>query len=307
MPELVSCGECLVDMVPDERGCFCPHPGGAPANVAVSAARLGVSAAFVGKRGQDPFGELLQQHLGDGGVDTSGFTSTREALTALAFIQYGEGKIPDFRFYRNPGADELLRPQDIPTGLLDAARVFHFGSISLYSEPAAGATRAAADKVRAHGGVVSYDPNLRPALMETRPGALEAARSAIERAHILKASAEELLQLTGTESEDRALGHLFDHGVRLVAVTRGAEGATVATPTSRVDLGGESVAVVDTTGAGDAFTAALLAGVIERHLGADQLADLHEDTVRALGAWANRVAAQSTTQTGATQGVRRPT
>ncbi|MFA9461381.1 carbohydrate kinase family protein [Thiohalorhabdus sp. Cl-TMA] len=306
MAELVTCGECLVDMVPDANGCFCPHPGGAPANVAVDASRLGLSAAFVGKRGDDAFGEILQAYLADGGVDTSGFTVTREALTALAFIQYRDGQVPEFSFYRSPGADELLRPQDFPPRLLDGAKAFHFGSISLYSEPAAGATRAAADKVRAHGGLVSYDPNLRPALMNTRPGALEAARSAIGRAHILKASGEELAQLTGLAREDQALTYLFEHGVRLVAITRGPDGATLTTSAVRVDLASEPVAVVDTTGAGDAFTAALVTGVLERGLEPPDLEALDRETLHALCQWANRVAALATTRTGATRGIQRP-
>ena len=306
MPELITCGECLIDMVPDDRGCFCPHPGGAPANVAVAGARLGLRSAFVGKRGDDAFGERLERHLASCGVDTSAFTATREAMTALAFIQYRDGQVPEFRFYRNPGADELLRPQDIPRSLLEDARVFHFGSISLYSEPAAGATRAAADKVRAAGGMVTYDPNLRPAIMETRPGSLEAARSAVGRAHVVKASAEELPQLTGLDDEDKALAYLFDHGARLAAVTRGAEGATVATARVRVDVPGESVTPVDTTGAGDAFTAALIVGLVERDTGPDGLAHLSEEALAALGRWANRVAALSTTHAGATEGLQRP-
>ena len=306
MPELIACGECLIDMVPDDHGCFCPHPGGAPANVAVAAVRLGRSAAFVGKHGEDVFGERLQAHLNGCGVDTSAFTATREAKTALAFIQHRDGAVPEFRFYRDPGADEMLRPQDVPARLLDGARAFHFGSISLYSEPAAGATRAAADKVRAAGGLVSYDPNLRPAIMETRHGALEAAQSAIPRAHVIKVSGEELLKLSGMTTETDALAYLFDHGVRLAAVTRGPDGATVANARERADIAGERVEVVDTTGAGDAFTAGLLAGLLEQGLGPADLAGLDRATLAALGGWANRVAASSTTQAGATEGLTRP-
>lgn len=306
MPDLITCGECLIDMVPDDGGCFCPHPGGAPANVAVAAVRLGLSVAFAGKRGEDEFGGILQEHLEAGGVDTTAFTATREAKTALAFIQYSAGQVPAFSFYRDPGADEMLRPQDIPARLLDATRAFHFGSISLYSEPAAGATRAAADKVRAAGGLVSYDPNLRPAIMETRHGALEAAQSAVPRAHVIKISSEELLKLSGMADESQALAYLFDHGVRLAAVTRGPDGATLATEATRADVPGERVEVVDTTGAGDAFTAALLTGLLERGLGPHHLAGLDAATLRDLGTWANRVAAASTTRAGATEGLTRP-
>lgn len=306
MPELIACGECLIDMVPDDRACFCPHPGGAPANVAVAAARLGPTAAFVGKRGDDTFGQRLQDHLARCGVDTTAFTATGEAKTALAFIQHRAGAVPEFSFYRDPGADEMLRPQDVPARLLDGARAFHFGSISLYSEPAAGATRAAADKVRAAGGLVSYDPNLRPAIMATRHGALEAAQSAIPRAHLVKVSSGELLQLTGMADEAAGLAYLFDHGVRLAAVTRGADGATLATGRERVDIAGEAVTVVDTTGAGDAFTAGLLTGLLERGLGPGDLASLEAETLATLGGWANRVAAASTAQAGATEGLTRP-
>jgi fructokinase len=306
MAELVTCGECLIDMVPDERGCFCAHPGGAPANVAVAAVRLGRSAAFVGKRGDDLFGARLHDHLQRCGVDTTAFTATREAKTALAFVQHGAGAVPEFSFYRDPGADEMLRPQDVPARLLDSARAFHFGSISLYGEPAAGATRAAADKVRAAGGLVSYDPNLRPAIMATRHGALEAAQSAIPRAHVIKVSSEELLKLSGMTAEADALAYMLDHGVRLVAVTRGPDGATLANARARADIAGEAVAVVDTTGAGDAFTAGLLTGLLEQGLGPADLAALDRATLAGLGGWANRVAASSTTQAGATEGLVRP-
>lgn len=306
MADLIACGESLIDMVPDDQGCFCPHPGGAPANVAVAAVRLGRSAAFVGKRGEDAFGELLQDHLAQCGVDTTAFTATREAKTALAFIQHRAGRVPEFSFYRDPGADEMLRPQDVPARLLDATRAFHFGSISLYSEPAAGATRAAADKVRAAGGLISYDPNLRPGIMATRHGALEAAQSAIPRAHVIKVSSEEILQLSGMTDEAAAMAYLFDHGVRLAAVTRGPDGATLANPRGKVEIPGETVSVVDTTGAGDAFTAGLLTGLLERGLAPDDLAGLETDTLASLGQWANRVAAASTTRAGATEGLTRP-
>ncbi|HKL78500.1 MAG TPA: carbohydrate kinase [Gammaproteobacteria bacterium] len=306
MSDLITCGECLVDMVPDEDGCFCPHPGGAPANVAVAAARLGTRSAFVGKRGADHFGDLLLAHLRDNGVDTRAFTTTDEAMTALAIIQYRSGQVPEFAFYRNPGADERLRPDDLPADLLASARAFHFGSISLYSEPAAAATRAGADAVRAAGGLVSYDPNLRPALMATRPGALEAARAALGRADVVKTSAEELLELTDCAQEAPALAALFERGVALAAITRGPDGATLATPAARADIPGEAVAVVDTTGAGDAFTAGLLTGLLERGLGPVDLANLTETDLTALGRWANRIAAASTTRAGASAGLIRP-
>ncbi len=154
--------------------------------------------------------------------------------------------------------------------------------------------------------MVTYDPNLRPALMETRPGALEAARSAIGRAHVVKVSAEELPRLTGLADEAQALAYLFDHGARLAAVTRGPDGATLATAGHRADIGGEAVDVVDTTGAGDAFTAGLLAGLLERDVGAGDLSALPAEALTELGSWANRVAALSTTQAGATEALRRP-
>lgn len=306
MSDLITCGESLVDMLPDERGCFCPHPGGAPANVAVAAARLGTAAAFLGKRGADAFGDLLQDHLQGHGVDTRAYTATDEAMTALAFIQYRSGQVPEFSFYRSPGADELLRTEDLPGGLLAGARAFHFGSISLYSEPAASATRTAAERVRSAGGLVSYDPNLRPAIMATRPGAREAARDALAQAHVVKASSEELMELAEAEAEGPALASLFRQGVALAAITRGPDGATLATARERADVPGEAVEVVDTTGAGDAFTAGLLTGLLERGLGPRDLAGLSADTLGALGSWANRVAALSTTRAGATAGLARP-
>jgi fructokinase len=306
MSAIIALGECLMDMVPDEGGCFCPHPGGAPANVAVAAVRLGHTAAFAGKRGRDAFGERLQAHLEGCGVDTTAFLPTDEAKTALAFIQYSAGAVPEFSFYRDPGADELLRPEELPGPLLEGTRAFHFGSISLYSDPAAAATRRGAEAVRAAGGLVSYDPNLRPAIMATRPGALEAARAGLGLAHVVKLSAEELGEITGGEDEEAGLAELFGRGVRLAAVTRGAEGATLATPRHRVHAAGEAVTPVDTTGAGDAFTAALVTGLMERGTGPADLTELEPADLTALAAWANRVAARSTTAAGATEALVRP-
>ncbi len=306
MIDLIACGESLIDMIPEADGCFRPHPGGAPANVAVGGTRLGLSTAFIGKRGTDLFGETLDAHFAHYGVDRSGFISTQEAKTALAFIQYRNGQGPFFSFYRDPGADELLQPQDLPTPLLTRTRALHFGSISLYSEPAASATRAAVDKVLAGGGLVTYDPNLRPAIMATRPGALEAAYSALPRVHAIKVSAEELLQLTGMANEDQALAHIFDKGVRLTAITRGSEGATLVTTRTSVAVPGEVVTLVDATGAGDAFVAGLVSGLLERDLGPEDLEGLEQGALTELAQWANRIAALSTTKEGATEGLVRP-
>jgi fructokinase len=301
MPELITLGECLIDMVPTEEQCFCPHAGGAPANVAVTAAQMGRETAFVGKYGDDLFGGHLHTYLTRMGVDTTAFTPTDEAPTALAFIQYDEGQVPQFSFYRHPGADEMLRFQDIPAGLLEGARAFHFGSISLYSEPAASATKQAAQAVRAAGGLVSYDPNLRPALMATRPGAMGAARTGAGLAHVLKASSEELLELAVAADEASALERLLGAGVtRLIAITRGADGATLATAGQRVDVPGEAVTVVDTTGAGDTFTAALLDRLLALEIGPEALPNLDSTQLSDLAATANRRAAESTTRAGAT-------
>jgi len=267
--DVVSCGELLIDFVSLRRGvrlaeapAFRRAAGGAPANVAVGVARLGRRAAFLGQVGDDDFGHFLAETLRRAGVDIRGLRFSSAARTALAFVSLRADGERDFLFYRHPSADMLWRPEDVERTVASATRIFHFGSISLIDEPVRSATLAALAEARAHGALVSYDPNLRLPLW---PSA-EAARTGIllgwREAEIVKLSEEELSFLTGS-SEPDALRALWHDRLRLVVVTRGAAGCVYRTPETSGAVPGFPVRVVDTTGAGDGFVAGLLVGLLE--------------------------------------------
>ena len=268
--DVAALGELLVDLTQsgtDERGsALCAaNPGGAPANVLVMLRRLGRRCAFLGKVGQDSFGDMLEGTLRDAGIDVSGLRRDPAIPTTLALVHSLPGGERDFSFYRSPGADLRLRPEELDRDALRACRVFHFGSLSLTDEPCRSATVAAVQAAGSAGALRSFDPNLR---MPLWPGP-EAARAQIAwgLAHcdILKIADNELLFMTGESDFDRGAAALRVRypDIRLLCVTAGAGGSHAYYGDLRVfapacALGG----VIDTTGAGDCFCACVLDAVL---------------------------------------------
>ena len=201
---VVSMGELLIDFVALESGVtvgeasgFIKAPGGAPANVAVAVARLGVPSAFLGQVGDDPFGHHLADVLRHDNIDVSGLRFSREARTMLAFVSLRADGERSFSFYRNPSADMLMRPEDVAYDVIDRATIFHYGSITLIDEPCRSAQLAALRHARAQGLLISYDPNLRMSLWRSAEDAKVGILEGLEFATILKVSEEELDFLTG--------------------------------------------------------------------------------------------------------------
>jgi fructokinase len=301
MPEAIALGELLIDFVPTLSGvslieapAFQKAPGGAPANVAVGLARLGVSSGFMGKVGDDAFGHFLAQTLEQAGVDISALCYAGEARTALAFVSLMADGERDFMFYRHPSADMLYRPEELKVGYIQSAKIFHYGSISLISEPSRSTTLKAIEIAQSAGLLVSYDPNLR---LNLWPGAREARQGILDAwtmAQVIKISEEELKFLSGKDSIVEGARSLWHDRLKLLVITRGKAGCTYFTPNLNGNVPGYPVAPVDTTGAGDGFVAGLLKGLIEsldRQL--DEL--LLSDICR----YANAVGALTTTQRGA--------
>jgi fructokinase len=292
---VVCMGELLIDFVALESGVsvgeasgFQKAPGGAPANVAVAVARLGYESAFLGQVGDDPFGHHLAAVLEAEGVDISGLRYSKEARTMLAFVSLAAAGERSFSFYRHPSADMLMTPEDVALPVIDAGTIFHFGSITMISEPARSATLHAVERAGEHGLIVSYDPNLRLALWPDADAAKTGMLAGVEHAHILKISDEELDFMTGNGD----VQSLWHDRLRAVVVTHGADGATIHTAEGAQRLSGYSVEPVDTTGAGDGFVAGLLAGVLDHP-------DDFEHHLPALLRRANAVGALTTTQRGA--------
>ena len=307
MADIAALGEILIDFTrsgtrPGGNALFECNPGGAPANVAVCAAKLGVKAAFIGCVGNDMFGSFLRQTLASHGVSASSLVTSRERNTTLAFVSNDASGDRSFSFYRNFGADTDLRAEDMDMNLVRSSRIFHFGSLSLTDEPSRSATIAALDAAKEAGVTVSFDPNLRPALWKSLDDAREQIESVMNRADIVKISEEELLFLTGENTISRGAFLLAGrYGIPLLLVTLGAEGAFYRTDRfeGRVPAFGAGN-VVDTTGAGDCFLGAFLSEFLAS--GSD-LRSADADAVGRCACFASAAAGICVTRRGAIDGM----
>jgi fructokinase len=262
--DAVIVGEALVDFLPTVRGrlrdvrVFEAHSGGAPANAAVGAARLGAKVAFVGVVGEDEFGHLLRNVLVEEGIDVSRLRHTGEAQTGLAFVAIDERGERSFMFYRRPSADWLLGPEDVDPDFLARGRIVHIGSNSLLLPSGVAALERILEVARDRDLVLSFDPNIRVHLWED-PSRLRALAGAIAgRATVVKCSAEEAEWVAGERDPYPAARALVARGAELAVVTRGADGAVWARRTDEGEVSAPRVEVADATGAGDGFTAGLL-------------------------------------------------
>jgi fructokinase len=197
-------------------------------------------------------------------------------------------------FYRHPSADMLYRPDEVAADLIQSAKIFHFGSISLISEPSASATRAALEIARQNNVLVSYDPNLRLALWPDSQAARAGMLSVWEQADLIKVSEEELFFLTEKDDLDLAVELLWHKNLRMMVVTLGKRGCRYYTRQLKGEVPGFTVKAVDTTGAGDGFVAGLIRGLLKH-----PEAWVDEDEIRQVCRFANAVGALTTTQRGA--------
>ncbi len=275
--DAITCGELLIDFVSLDVGvslvearAFVKAAGGAPANVAVGLARLGRSVGFLGQVGDDDFGNFLAATLRDNGVQVDGLRRSSEARTALAFVSLRADGERDFMFYRHPSADMLWEASDADRTIAASGCVFHFGSISLISDPSRASTIAAIKAARDHGSLISYDPNLRLPLWSSSGAAREGMLFGLTFANIVKLSREELAFLSGTGDIQEGARRLWHDGLRILTVTCGMEGCWWFTGSDSGHVAGFPVTSVDTTGAGDAFVAGVLAGLIEADFSTDR-------------------------------------
>lgn len=299
MTEITTIGEVLIDLTQtgvngQNVPVFAANPGGAPANVAVAAARLGASTAFIGKVGRDGFGAYLTGVLTENGVDASGVRAD-ETPTTMAVVTVAPSGERSFRFVR--GADALLTEGEVDTALVEGTKVLHFGSVSLTAEPARSATLFAARHAREHGVLVSYDPNYREALWPDREEAVARMRAPLPLADVLKLSDEELPLLTGTDDPAEGTRRLADRGVSLVLLTLGGEGAFWRWQGKTGLVPGVATAVADTNGAGDTFLGAVLSRLVRR--GEKPLEGLTVRELEDILAFANRAASKTCSRSGA--------
>lgn len=267
-PLVVCFGEMLIDFVPTVSGVslaeapsFKKAAGGAPANVSVCIAKLGGSAAFIGKVGEDEFGHMLADMLKENKVNNSGVRFDPIARTALAFVTLRADGEREFMFFRNPSADMLLRESELDVNLVKKATIFHYGSISLIEEPCRSTQLVAMSIAKKSGSLLSYDPNLRLALWPSGDAARKGIMSIWDQADIVKISEEEISFLTeGADPQDDnvVLKKLFHPNLRLLLVSEGKAGCRYYTKQFKGRVSAVKVEPIDTNGAGDAFMGAVL-------------------------------------------------
>ncbi len=302
MFDVTAIGELLIDFTPvglseQHHPLFEQNPGGAPANVLACLSRLGRSAAFIGKVGADQFGYSLKSMLDQIGVSTHGLVMTDRCNTTLAFVHLNDQGDRSFTFYRNPGADLLLEPGELSFNLIDDCQIFHFGSVSMTANPSRQATLAAVRYAREQGKLISFDPNLRRMLWPSDEIARTTILQAMPLADILKISEEELVFLTGETDLNRGSELLLrQYGLQLILITLGAKGAYARSRSSEAWHPAYDVKVIDTTGAGDAFTGGFLFQLLQS---GKPIKALTEDDLMAYLSFANATGSLVTTRKGA--------
>lgn len=259
-------GEALVDLV-GEGGTFQARPGGSPFNVAVGLARLDVPSALLARLSGDTFGGRLRQHLADNNVSTR-YAVTATEPTTLAFALLDEHGTASYEFYVTGTADWQWSARELPDPLPAEVTAVHTGSLALALEPGASVLEEFLAREHKRGAVtISIDPNVRPRLSPDRAATRERVETQLTRTHLVKVSAEDLAWLYPGEAVDDVVRRWCTRGPALVVVTLGPDGAFAVGPEqARVDVGAPVVPVVDTVGAGDAFTSALLAGLHDHDL-----------------------------------------
>lgn len=274
--DIVALGELLIDFT--ESGyskngmkLFEQNPGGAPANLLTAASHMGCSTAFVGKVGNDMHGHFLKETLKKEGIDTRAVLEDTEYFTTMAFVELDERGERSFSFARKPGADTMLRKEELDEKLLSNCKIFHFGSLSLTNEPSRSATLEAVSIAKKAGVIISYDPNYRASLWKSECTAVEEMKKVISLADIMKVSDEESLLLTGASNYEDASDEFLKMGIKLVAITLGKQGVLVARKDQREIFDAFSVNTVDTTGAGDSFWGGFLSRLLSYNQAIEKL------------------------------------
>ncbi|MDF2390472.1 aminoimidazole riboside kinase [Aeromonas sp. 2MA4] len=253
-------GDAVVDLIPEGEQHYLKCPGGAPANVAVGVARLGGESAFIGRVGADPFGRFMADTLAREGVDTACLRADPAHRTSTVLVELDEEGERSFTFMVRPSADQFLTPTDLPG--FQASQWLLTCSIALANEPVRGSCLQAMATIKDAGGRVCFDPNLRPEVWGNPAEMLPVVRQTIALADVVKLSVEELQLLSG--EDELAAGLATISGPALVLVTRGAAGVVARLDGELLEWVGQKVTPIDTTGAGDAFVAGLLAALAGR-------------------------------------------
>lgn len=266
--DISALGEILIDFTPsgkDRTGdaIFARKAGGAPLNLLATVSKYGGRSAFIGKVGDDMFGRFLRDCLADCNIPDIGLVTDPIHNTTLAFVSLSESGDRDFSFCRRFGADIFLEKSDVNPEIIKNSKIFHFGSLSLTDSPARETTEYALGIAKQAGCIITYDPNYREPLWDSREQAVKMMKKHLDKVDILKISKEELAMLFGPENERSTADLLISSGMTAILVTDGPNGASVYTKDGFASLPAAGAATVDTTAAGDIFFGSFLAQFIE--------------------------------------------
>lgn len=299
--DVVALGELLIDFTQhglSEQGnsLFEANPGGAPCNVLAMLNRLGKKTSFIGKVGNDQFGLMLKSTLEELGIGTENLLLDDQVHTTLALVHTLAGGDRDFSFYRNPGADMMLRADEVDTALIADTKIFHFGTLSMTHEGIREATKKALKVAKESGCLISFDPNLREPLWDSLENAKEQVLYGLQYADILKISDNEIQWFTGEEDFTEGVKKLRQiRDIPLILVSMGKDGSRAYYGDSIVDVAPFLRSdTVETTGAGDTFCANVLNYVLEHGL-----EGLTEENLKEMLTFANAAASIITTRKGA--------
>lgn len=299
--DVTALGELVIDFTENGLSAQGNHlmeanPGGAPCNVLSMLGRLGRKTAFIGKVGDDFLGRHLKTVVEDAGIDTRNLLLDEKVHTTLAFVHTYPGGDRDFSFYRDPGADMNLRPEEVDEALIADSRIFHFGSLSMTHPGVREATQKALRIAKESGCLISFDPNLRPPLWNTLEEARERIAFGMTQCDILKISDNEIQWFTGEEDYDAGIRILQQtYRIPLILLSMGRDGSRAYYRDSRVEAAPFlQKNTIETTGAGDTFCACVLSFVLEHGLD-----DLSEQDLHEMLRFANAAAALITTRKGA--------
>ena len=300
--DVIALGELLVDFTENglsEQGnpLLEANPGGAPCNVLAMLQKLGKQTAFVGKVGHDMFGRQLREAAEGAGICMDFLREDEQVHTTLAFVKTFPNGDRDFSFYRNPGADMMLRADELPINALGNTRIFHFGTLSMTHPDVRFVTQKAVTAAQSSGAIISFDPNLRPPLWHSLEEAREQIHWGLQHCDILKIADNELEFMTGETDFDRGASKLQKEypNIHILNVTAGADGSYSYYENKRVfvpsfRLGG----TIETTGAGDTFCACVLNFALEHGI-----ENLSETQLTEMLRFANAAAYLVTTRKGA--------
>lgn len=299
--DVIAVGELLVDFTLNgvsnqNNAIFEACPGGAPCNVLAMLQKLNKKTAFIGRVGNDMFGNMLKRTIDEIGINSTGLAFDSKTNTTLTFVHTLSDGDREFSFYRDPGADMMLSVEDIHTELIQSAKVFHFGTLSMTSENAREATIYALELAKKNHLLISFDPNLRSPLWKSLDDARNQIKRGFQYCDILKISDNEVQFVADCEDLEEGIQYIRDEfKIPIIMLTLGKDGSVVYYKNMRIESKGfPQEKVIDTTGAGDTFCGCALSYLVDK--------DIHELTrtqLEEMLTFANAAASIVTTRKGA--------